>query len=630
MANYKRDSFDDVYNSTTPTLDVDSGEWTYTDSFGRTREELLEAYTERTNELDSIAKVYRTADKIITGDSDLDVRVIEDKELDTTALNNGKEIIFNANLIEDLDSETIASLHGTNYHEVAHILFSPRAGSALAQYAKDNRVTECLNLLEESRIEQLLIAKYPSTRLFLEHNVLDYLLKGSPSEWGYFYHLITGRTYLDIEIRQMIADKAIEAFGIDVVEELNYIIHQYRDLVFPTDFDRAKVLLERMAKLYGKDKEQESLPKDSHSDRQLLQRGRPAGKAEQDKLQAKSKKDNEGTPKESLKANIGVGSDSTEYDTSEADPYSDEDKAIADKVTERVKAIKNTKSVRDKISETRRAIIGNDEIRSPIREADYQERTPSSTSVSYARKFGTQLERIVRDNDSQWETHKPSGRLNISRTMNPDVNAIGEMFDQWDIGNPNTDIEAVILMDNSGSMGGYMGAVCENAWIIKRGIENINGAVTVFAFDHESKKMYDRTERAKANTYRHIWSRGNTDPLRALIESERILNASDKPIKMLFVITDGQWYNNVESDNVISRLNNNGVVTSVVFLSNYREWKELLESARDVNAPDYEYANRLVVELRHNAKVFRAVANPSDVLKVADDLVKSTLVRKVA
>jgi uncharacterized protein with von Willebrand factor type A (vWA) domain len=193
------------------------------------------------------------------------------------------------------------------------------------------------------------------------------------------------------------------------------------------------------------------------------------------------------------------------------------------------------------------------------------------------------------------------------------------MFDQWDTGSDNTDIESVILLDNSGSMGGYMGKVCENAWIIKRGIEYIDGSVTVFNFHSDSEIIYNRKDKAKPRNFRSLHSRGSTNPLKALIEAERILTTSDKRIKIAFIVTDGEWDKTAECDEVIARLNKSGVVTCVVFMGDYEGIRQLIGESKKGD----EHAIARLKQLTHKAKMFHAVTKPKDILGIATELVKS-------
>ena len=601
------------------TYDEVTGKWTDVDEYGRTREELLAEYQENANRLNAISGVYQRADRIITGD-DIAVSIVNDPAMNTPAMNNGKEIVFNANLIEDLDDNTILSLHGLNYHEVAHLLFSPRVGSDLGKYCKDNKLVRSLQMLEEARIENLITNKYPVTKLFLEASVTSYILKDNPSEWGEQFATITGRKYLPLELRQIVADKFSATYGEALTQEVHDIVHTYRSLVFPTDFDKAKELLVRMAKIIGTDTEPQKQPKwKGHGEgTPILTKGRPESAKEQLRLQEKDK--NASNPTEQLTNSTGFGGKDSIYNGQERE-FTEKDSAIAEQLTKRVSQIKNSEFVKRELKETRKAIFGSDEMRTAMKPAIYDSLMPSSTSISLARRFGTELERIVRDNDPSWKRFLPSGKLNISRTMNPDINSIDKMFDVWDTGNPHTDIEAVILMDNSSSMGGSMKAVSENAWIIKRGIESINGNVTVFTFNHESKLVYEKSEKAKANAYRYIQAQGSTNPIRGLIETERLLTTSKKSLKLAFIITDGEWESQAECDSIVKSLNAKGIVTCVVFIGNYEYVHDLIKRSKDGDETAIEGLNRV----HHKAKVFKAVATSTDVLRLATTLVKEML-----
>ncbi len=95
-----------------------------------------EAYQAHKEKLSSVGVIYSRADSIITGDK-IEVRVDDNPDLETTAYNDGKAIVFNAHLLEDIDDNTIVSLHGFNYHEVAHVLYTPRENSELGKWVKD-------------------------------------------------------------------------------------------------------------------------------------------------------------------------------------------------------------------------------------------------------------------------------------------------------------------------------------------------------------------------------------------------------------------------------------------------------------------------------------------------------------
>lgn len=619
-------------------FDEATGEWSIVSADGRGHAELVEEYRERTNRLNAVADVYQRANRIVTGE-DITVTVISDKEMDTNARSNGKDIELNSLLIEDLTDESIISLNGVNYHELSHVLFSPRQGSNLGIYIRDNKLFRAIAILEEGRAEQLLSTMYPAVRPYLEASIYTYLLANPSYEWGGKFHLITGRTYLPIELRQTITDKAVAEYGIDVVSEVHSIIHEYRNLVFPRDFDTAKTLAHRLAKIVGYDEDSTStctLPTPTgEGSCTLPSKGRPENTRVQEDLQKQA----EGQKVEQIKKPTqpngdsnkeGLGAGGQKQDVSQTvnDPdkaMGDEEFALAKAMNERLEQIRNDRSVRRDVQDKRNAIIDSDGTRLSIPKGHYNPVAPSPEARVTAKRFSVELERLVRNNDPAWLSRTRSGRLNIARTMNPDINAISEAFDQWDMGNEATDIEAVILTDNSGSMGGLMRSVCENTWIIKRAIESINGSVTAFSFDSDTEMLYEAKDKAKPNELRFVPSRGSTNPIRGIIEANRILSASKKSIKLLFIVTDGDWEKPEQCDSVIKSMNEQGILTSVVFLGSYKMYKETLNRSLKGD----ESATNYLKQLRHSAKVFHAVANTQDVLKVATTLVKSTL-KKVA
>ena len=525
-----------------------------------------------------------------------------------------------------MTDDTIIGLNGVNYHELAHVLFSPRVGSALGQYVTTNNMKRAFNVLEEGRIERLITTLYPSTTLTLEAMNHDFILRDHPSQWGNSFATTTGRMYLPLELRQVIADKFIAQYGIALAQEVHAIVHEYRTLSFPTDFARAKELIAQLTNLIGKDDEPETEWAQGHGDRVLPEKGRPKSGKEQGSLQERAK-DNKPEVLNNNPTGFGNGigdetSGEPEEYTGDDHKLSDKDKDLQAQLEKRMNEIKNDKRIARELKDTRTAILGSTDTRTKLPKANASEQKATEQGIAYARRFGRELERIVRDNDPSWERFLPSGKLNISRTMNPDVNAIGEAFDVWDTGNDNTEIEATILIDNSGSMWGLMSTVCEQAWIIKRGIESIDGSVSVYSFNSDSKVVYESNEKAKPNVYRYVPNTGWTNPYRALIEAERTLKASSKPNKLFFAITDGQWSDDKDCNDVIKRMKEAGILTVVVYLSNDSDsLHDIMLRAREGE----EQAKAYLASLNHGAHIFKSVSEPKHSLALANEIIKSTL-----
>lgn len=594
------------------------------------------------DKLQSVGSVYGRTDSIITQEN-IEVRVEDNAEMDTTAYNDGKSIVFNARLLEEVDDRTIISLNGFNYHEVAHILYSPRGGSEFGKTIKHEGLKHAFNVLEDSRIERLLIAKYPSVAPFLEASCLEYLLKGDASEFHNYFPLFTGRKYIDLDLRQRIADGFIKAHGKELAMAISLITHEYRTLVYPRDYDRGLELIRKFAEIVGRDDEVNQrgcLPQGGggHTDRDVMDKGRVKGAKEQE-AQGNTATQNESglsNNKEQLdNPSSGNGdTDPADTDGEKHDPSrsfspdgkddADNTNLIKDQINNRLDTLLRDENVLRDTQTTRKAIQSNAERRSAIKQGAYSnQRVPASAQAS-AHNFGVTLERIRIDNDPAWELEQPMGRLNIGRAMRADINDINKVFDRWHEGNSNNDIDAVILVDSSGSMGWQMERTMESAWIIKRGIERINGRVSVYKFNHNSRLIYSADDKAMPTEYRYVNSSGGTNPYKALMEARRILTASRRGVRLLFIVTDGSWDMTEQNNDVISHLNTEGVETAVVYLGDLRRWCESYNSDGTISF-DREQYDRYVKEYRHNAKVFRAVTEPSDLVLIAKDLVRVTM-----
>ena len=96
---------------------------------------------------------------------------------------------------------------------------------------------------------------------------------------------------------------------------------------------------------------------------------------------------------------------------------------------------------------------------------------------------------------------------------------------------------------------------------------------------------------------------GGTDPLDALQYANHVLATSDRKVKVLFVITDGEWSNSDRADRIIKNLRDGGVLTALAFIGGYASNIEDIKSheceavAHVANASDLLHVGRSVVNL---------------------------------
>ena len=79
---------------------------------------------------------------------------VEHSSLGAPAWSGASEVTFNSRLIGELtDARAIAGIKGLDLHEISHILFTPREGSEIFEYVRDNKYFMAYNALEDQRIE---------------------------------------------------------------------------------------------------------------------------------------------------------------------------------------------------------------------------------------------------------------------------------------------------------------------------------------------------------------------------------------------------------------------------------------------------------------------------------------------
>jgi hypothetical protein len=598
---------------------------------------------EKRKKLDIWSSTYTKADRILT-ERDVSVVVENMGVSHIPAWNNGKVITINAKAIKEvMTNEAIVSLHGVNYHEVAHILYTPRSNSEIIKWANANSFGIALNVLEDNRIEALITKKYPSVVPFLTACIYDYLLSDE-YELGELYPIIKGRKYIPLDIRQKVADGYIAKHGLQKAKEVSRLVNEYITIAYPKDTAKAKTIVEQFAKLFmlgNADNHNKQNDSDGKPDpngcnhRTAMKHGRPESDKKQSDL-ANQSDSGQGEQDEKLESDKGQSpkSDSNDDKNSdkngelpnakqESDSQTDSDKntirnTISEIARQQLSDLVNRNDIRKEVSEIRRAVAGQDKANISTNTVRHENYSVSPQFEALSKKFGRELERLRAENDPMWELEQPSGRLNVQRAVHADINDIGRLFDKWSEGNDNSDIEAVVLIDVSGSMSGVTYDACQSAWVIKRAIENIDGDVTIFTFSTLSKLLYSSNEKAKGNSYRHVWAQQNTNPYEALEEAERIFSLSKRSTKLLIILTDGMWDNAVANDLIINRINK--VATScVAFLGG----QELLLQAKQGTA----WAVRDLQEAKHGANYFEIISKPIDLVSMARRLVTGLIGR---
>lgn len=577
--------------------------------------------------------------------------------------------------------EGVLSARGLSFHELAHILFTPRTQSDIHRWVVDNGHWQAFNALEDQRIETLLVGQYQAIAPWLTATMAQYLLD-NPEAVQRAFPLIRGRKYLPVEVRAIAKQSYVDQSS---VAELSAIVDEYRMLVFPADTERAKPLIERFAELVKNAPQHgdswsvdpnghENRPQEAH---QSSVKDKPASQREQERARDKAKAQDAETESEDEFQWAGDdqpadtnnepadSTDSTDSDSDSADSDadstdstdSDADSADADETTDgqsdgqsdsdssdsdadndsdsdsdstsetpapnagdapKVDAddvAKALSDVLDSIKETLGqtlaediAKFGGDVVLEGVQVAQPRKATswaelPSGEAVQASVAFRTELERIKAQYDPAWEFKTRKGRLNPVRYAKG--YDISEVFDKFEYGRDDAvDIEAVILLDTSGSMGAQAQRALESAWGIKRALDGVGASTTVIGFDTTCSTLYSADEQA-TSVVKTVSLGGGTSPLSGLQFANYQLAVSDRSTKVLFVITDGQWSDAERANNIIQNLRDGGVLTALAYIETGAGIKTIEEVdahrceaiAHVNNASDLAEVGRAVVNL---------------------------------
>lgn len=241
------------------------------ESYGRA---LTQAEVQRSEQLARITRVFTKIDRVLVGEK---VSVTLAKGGPAPAWSDGKTVTLNTEEISDLDLAGMINIHGLNYHEVCHLLYTPRFGSELTTWVLDHRLMASYNMLEDQRIETLLVGRHPATAPYLSQVILRWLATDK-NKVASNYVLVRGRRYLPLEVRKAFRDAFTSPELIPAIER---IVDEYRLLAFPRDNDRAKVLIREFQREVLDHLPQQ--PSKGCEGGTQTTAGRPVGAKEQDK-----------------------------------------------------------------------------------------------------------------------------------------------------------------------------------------------------------------------------------------------------------------------------------------------------------------------------------------------------------
>ena len=588
---------------------------------------------------------------------------VDNSPMNAPAWSNAHEITFNSNQIGELNTpRDIACIKGLNLHELSHVLFTSREGSELVDYVMENKLFQAFNALEDCRIETLFTTRYPSTIDWFTATILIHFAENQ-EHFNRSYPLLCGRRYLPVEIRTKSRLAYIEQQNVD---ELSDIVNEYRTLIFPADTEKGKELIRRFHDLlpksgggsggHGHDVSLRQTNDPANADVVIrisdpfghgtrpsetiesTPTSRPLNPKQQQKVADKARKDsarNNNDDKELAEqlANKPVidmtqeqfdsltNSDSQSQSDSKLDSDSDSQgksagNELGDLLDQTINSILNDSDNFGEIREILNQISGKPTLQTNNSQmpdkSPYSELTPDMVTMQASHLFYRSLERLKSKYDPAWERYESSGRLNIGRYIRGDE--FETLFDQWNEGIEDaTSISCVIALDNSGSMNGDKATNSYRAmYSIKRALDKIGAETSVFTWNSDVRTLYRADEKA-GQTIRHGGTTGGTNPRDVLQVATKLLAETNKPVRILFVITDGDWDNSSLQENheTIERMARAGVLTAFAYI------------------PENGESISLDYDSMHRCEVGAVIHNPMDLIGMANQLVHYAVTRRL-
>lgn len=592
------------------------------------------------------------------------VEIDTNNSFNTEAWSDAETITFNANRLNNLDTvEGVASIKGLGLHEVSHILLTPRMGSNIRKWVNANDYQRAFNALEDQRIETFMTHKFSNVNEWLTITISKFLLNNS-SAYHLLFPIIAGRKYLPAGLLKAIRHAYQDQVN---VQELSDIIDQYivLNLSDSSHIPIAMKLIERYHQLVndgipsasgyqpgGFSKIPDPHGHDCRKDNELKssEKSKPMNKAGQQKIIDKVlAKRSQPTPQSSSSQedeeydkpddNQGQGQGDGDGDADGQGSGGDNDGVNPGRgagkgngthdydIKEQARSAlnKSMTKMHHELINTVKQFNGDAELTSktvkiPPRPQRVSDQSVDAKVVSGARSFARELELIKADHDPGWLRKVDLGKLNVQRYATGVE--FDEAFDQWDLGREDAvDIEAIVLLDNSPSMSWTINEAYDSMWAIKRALDKINASTTVLTFSDTHEVLYSSQERA-SHRKRYAGLGGGTEPYDALRYAKYVLAESNKAIKIIITITDGQWYDDDKSDTVLRELRRSGVITALAYVDD-REY-----SAKRWGNPDAPLP-KLTIDA-HGCEVVEKVNDASQLFGLAKKLVKAGVSRNLS
>lgn len=213
---------------------------------------------------------------------------------------------------------------------------------------------------------------------------------------------------------------------------------------------------------------------------------------------------------------------------------------IANAIKDAMDALEEDAEVKDEITRLQDSMNDVNNMDAVIPDDRYRDRAPSAAAGSASQAVIREFQVLNTPFEAGWEYGTDHGRVNMQRAMTAEFGDM-DFYDLWDEGREaDAAMEAVVLVDKSGSMDGEMASASEAAWVVKRGMDEVDAKSVMITFGESTYRLYGRNEKADPSKVRHTTKlEMATYPDNGMKEARMILNESDRPNRLFVVITDG-------------------------------------------------------------------------------------------
>lgn len=214
--------------------------------------------------LDAWRSVFQKTNRILS-EQKVNVSIVDAPDAigmaDVPAWSDGLDIFLSGPKVKEMlkandKLAAVLRLKGLNYHELCHVLYTPRMTDELCrrlvkkvEETRNQKWWYAFNALEDQRIETWFTSTYSASRRYFEATILEWIIKNGTAESSV---LIYGRKYLTPKIRVQAGRVFRKRYGKALYDEFKTVIDEYLTLVLPQDSIKAMKLIHDYVDLLDK------------------------------------------------------------------------------------------------------------------------------------------------------------------------------------------------------------------------------------------------------------------------------------------------------------------------------------------------------------------------------------------